>query len=169
MTAPSMLHSFVWIQMMLHSSHPFQVVLNSGLTKAAGEHGMEISTREPSSTRTMVCYVGEGHWKKALDELTQRGEPANVGAMGAPRFRSAEQPASSLHRAAQLASDAHSAAHAKHTEYMMFLQSTLYEFYDIWRSMNEPKKVRASWSSLEQSDAHVGSDCPRCCFPQLPL
>ena len=27
----------------------------------------------------------------------------------------------------------------------MFLQSILYEFYDIWRSMNEPKEVRASW------------------------
>ena len=31
------------------------------------------------------------------------------------RRRSAEQPASSLHRAAQLASNVHSAAHAKHT------------------------------------------------------
>ena len=50
-------------------------------------------------------YLGEEHWQKALDELTQRDEPANVGAIGAPRLRSAEQPASSLHRAAQLASD----------------------------------------------------------------
>ena len=61
-------------------------------------------------------YLGEEHWQKALDELTQRDEPANVGAIGAPRLRSAEQPASSLHRAAQLASDVHNAAHAKHTE-----------------------------------------------------
>ena len=29
----------------------------------------------------------------------------------------------------------------------MFLQSILYEFCDTWRSMSEPKKVRASWSS----------------------
>ena len=92
-------------------------------------------------------YLGEEHWQKALDELTQRDEPANVGATGAPRLRSAEQPASSLHRAAQLASDVHNAARANHSEFMMFLQSTLYGFYDIWRSMNEPKKVRASWSS----------------------
>ena len=92
-------------------------------------------------------YLGEEHWQKALDELTQRDEPANVGAIGAPRLRSAEQPASSLHRAAQLASDVHNAAHAKHTEYMMFLQGILNDFYDIWRSVNEPKKLLASWSS----------------------
>jgi len=120
---------------------------NSLMTNAIDEHGMESSTREPSSTRTMVFTWGEEHWQRALDELTQRDEPANVGAIGDPRLRSAEQPASSLHRAAQLASDVHNAARANHTERMMFLQSTLYDFYDIWRSMNEPKKARASWSS----------------------
>ena len=64
-------------------------------------------------------YRGEARWQKALGELTQWGELANVGAIGAPRLRSAEQPASSLHRAAQLASSAHTAAHAKHTDCMI--------------------------------------------------
>ena len=93
-------------------------------------------------------YLGEAHWQNAQDELTQWDGPTDVRAIGAPRRRSAEQPASSLHRAAQLASrEVHNAAHGKHTEYMMFLQSILNDFYDIWRSVNEPKKVRASWSS----------------------
>ena len=30
---------------------------------------------------------------------------------------------------------------------MMFLRRILNDFYEIWRSMGEPKKVRASWSS----------------------
>ena len=29
----------------------------------------------------------------------------------------------------------------------MFLQSLLNDFYDIWRSVNEPKKVRVLWSN----------------------
>ena len=68
-----MLHSFVWLQMMLRSSHSFQVVLNIGLTKAVGEHGMESPTREPSSTRTMVFTWGGEHWQKALDEAREFG------------------------------------------------------------------------------------------------
>ena len=44
------------------------------------------------------------------------------------RRRSAEQPASSLHRAAQLASNVHTAAHAKHTEYTKFLGIILNDF-----------------------------------------
>ena len=92
--------------------------------------------------------LGEAHWQNAQDELTQWDGPTDVRAIGALRLRSAEQPASSLHRAAQLASrEVHNAAHAKHTEYMMFLQSILNDFYDIWRCVNAPKKVRASWSS----------------------
>ena len=58
MAAPAVPHSLLWLQMMLHSSHPFQVVLNSLLTKAIGEHGMDNSTREQSSMNTMVLTWG---------------------------------------------------------------------------------------------------------------
>ena len=54
MAAPAVLHSLLWLQIALHSRHPFQVVLNSLLTKAIGEHGMESSTREQSFVTTMV-------------------------------------------------------------------------------------------------------------------
>ena len=57
-----------------------------------------------------------------------------------------------LSQAAQLAWDeVHNAAHAKHTEYMMFLKSILTDFGDIWRSLNEPKKLLASWTSQFKS------------------
>ena len=93
-------------------------------------------------------YLGEAHWQNAQDELTQWDGPTEVRPIGVLRRRSAEQPAASLHRAAQLASrEVHNAAHAKHNEYMMFLQSLRDDFYDIWRSVNEPKKVRVSWSN----------------------
>ena len=49
-----MLHSLLWLQMVLHSPHPFQVVLNSLLTKAIGEHGMDSSIHEQSSMNMMV-------------------------------------------------------------------------------------------------------------------
>ena len=89
------------------------------------------------------------HRQSAQDELTEWYGPADATAIGAPRrrgaeqpvetssaaqddipdismederLRSAEQPAASLHRAAQLASNVHRAAHAKHTEYMMFMR-----------------------------------------------
>ena len=117
------------------------------------------------------CYVGEAHWQNAQDETNQSDGLSDVCAIACPRRRSAEQlvapfvvkrirlrsvprcrnadqPAASLYQAAQLAShEVHNAAHAKHTEYMMFLQGILNDFYDIWRSVNEPKKLLASWSS----------------------
>ena len=37
MAAPAVLHSLLWLQMMLHSSHLLQVVLNSLLTLATSE------------------------------------------------------------------------------------------------------------------------------------
>ena len=58
MAAPAVLHSLLWLQMVLHSRHPFQVVLNSLLTKSVGEHGMESSTREQSSASTLVGTWG---------------------------------------------------------------------------------------------------------------
>ena len=117
------------------------------------------------------CYVGEAHWQNAQDETTQSDGLSDVCAIACPRRRSAkqhvaaflakrsrlrsvprrhnpDQPAASLYQAAQLASrEVHNAAHAKHTEYMMLLQRILNNFYDIWRSVNEPKKLLASWSS----------------------
>ena len=116
-------------------------------------------------------YLGEAHWQNAQDETTQSDGLPDVCAIAAPRRRSAEQPvappvikrlrrrsvpqrrnpdqpAASLYEAAQLASrDVHNAAHANHNEYMMFLQGILHDFYDIWRSVDEPKKLLASWSS----------------------
>ena len=53
-----MLHTLLWLRMMLHSPHPWRVVLNSLLTKAIGEHGMESSTREQRSMNTMVLTWG---------------------------------------------------------------------------------------------------------------
>jgi len=43
---PAELHSLLRLQMVLLGPHPFQVVPNSLLTKAIGEHGMESATRE---------------------------------------------------------------------------------------------------------------------------
>ena len=68
------------------------------------------------------------------------------------RRHSTVYPAPTLSQAAQLAWDeVHNAAHAKHTEYMMFLKSILTDFGDIWRSLNEPKKLLASWTSQFKS------------------
>ena len=39
-----MLNSLLWLQTVLDSPHPFQVVLNSLLTKSIDEQEMEIST-----------------------------------------------------------------------------------------------------------------------------
>ena len=88
--------------------------------------------------------LGEVHWKNAQDVYTEWHEPANVTATDVPRLQSPEQPASSLQDAAQQAFNVHCAAHANHTEYMMFLQNILTNVYEMWRSMNGPKKVRAS-------------------------
>ena len=54
MAAPAVLHSLLWLQMVLHSPHPWRVLLNSLLTKAIGEHGMESSTHKQSSMNIMV-------------------------------------------------------------------------------------------------------------------
>ena len=54
MAAPAVLHSLLWLQVVLHSPHAFQEVLNSLLTKATREYGMENSTLEQSSTSTLV-------------------------------------------------------------------------------------------------------------------
>ena len=59
MAAPAVLHSLLWSQMVLHSFHLFQVVLNSLLTLATSECGMESSTLEQSSASTWV-----GTWGK---------------------------------------------------------------------------------------------------------
>ena len=85
-------------------------------------------------------YLGEARWHSALDWW-------EVGAIEAPRRRGAEQPASSLNLAAQLAKNVHSAVHAKLTEYMTFVSRILNDVYDIWRSEGEPKRARSSWSS----------------------
>ena len=114
------------------------------------------------------------HRQSAQDELADWYGPADATAIGAPRRRgaeqlvgtssvaqddildismvdrrgrSAEQPVASSNKPAQFASKVHSAVHAKHTEYMMFLQVVMNDFYHIWRSFGEPKSVRASWSS----------------------
>ena len=100
-------------------------------------------------------YIGEAHWQNAQDDTTQSDGLPDVCAIAAPRLRSAEQPvapyvvkrlrlrsvprrrntdqlAASLYQVAQLASrEVHNAAHAKHTEYMMFLQGILNDFYDM--------------------------------------
>ena len=85
-------------------------------------------------------YVGEANWHSALDWW-------EACAIEAPRRRRAEQPASSLNSAAQLAANVHSAVHAKLTEYMTFVLRILSDVYDIWRSEGEPKRARSSWSS----------------------
>ena len=58
MAAPAVLHSLLWLQMVLHSSHLFQVALNSLLTLATSEYGMESSTLEQSSASTLVGTWG---------------------------------------------------------------------------------------------------------------
>ena len=90
--------------------------------------------------------LGEVRWKNDQDEYTQWHEPANVTATDVELLRSPEQPASSLQDAAQQAYNVHCAAHANHTEYMGFLQHILNYVYDMWRSMNDPKRVKASLS-----------------------
>ena len=109
-------------------------------------------------------YVGEANWQNAQDEAIESDESTHDHVIGAPRRRSdgppvtqlmvkrrrhsTVYPAPTLDQAAQLAWDeVHNAAHAKHTEYMMFLKSILTDFGDIWRSLNEPKKLLASWTS----------------------
>ena len=95
------------------------------------------------------------HRQSAQDELTEWYGPADATAIGAPRRRgaeqlvgtssvaqddildismvdrrgrSAEQPVASSDTPAQFASKVHSAVHAKHTEYMMFLQVVMNDF-----------------------------------------
>ena len=101
-------------------------------------------------------YRREAHWHSAQDEGTPRRRspkrPAGTSSVAPPAEdlagrRSAEQPDASCSKPTHLASNVHSAAHAKHTEYMTFLQVLLNDFYDIWRSLGAPKKVRASWSN----------------------
>ena len=58
MADPAVLHSLIWLQMLLHSPRPFKVLLNSLLTKSIGEHGMESSTREQNSTNTLNFLPG---------------------------------------------------------------------------------------------------------------
>ena len=113
-------------------------------------------------------YVGEANWQNAQDEATESDESTHDHVIGASRRRSdgppvtqlmvkrrrhsTVYPAPTLYQAAQLAWDeVHNAAHAKHTEYMMFLKSILTDFGDIWRSLNEPKKLLASWTSQLKS------------------
>ena len=68
-------------------------------------------------------YLGEARWQSNAEQpVASSAGLADVIPIGGPRLRSAEQPAASLHRAAQLASNVHSAAHATHTEYMMCMR-----------------------------------------------
>jgi len=85
--------------------------------------------------------------RSAEQPVASSAELANVIPTEAPGLGNAEQPALSLHRAAQLASNDLHVAHAKHAEYMMCLRTSLNDFYDVWRSMGEPEQERASWSS----------------------
>ena len=58
MAGPAVLHSLLWLQMVLHSSHLFQVALNSLLTLATSEYGVESSTLKQSSASTLVGTRG---------------------------------------------------------------------------------------------------------------
>ena len=59
MAAPAVLHSLLWLQMVLHSSHLFQVVLNSLLTLPASEYGMGSFTLKQSSASNLVAIWGK--------------------------------------------------------------------------------------------------------------
>ena len=70
MAAPSVLHFLFWLQIALRSPHPWRVVLNIQLTKAIGEQGMDSSTREQSSTITMVSS-----WEKRTGRMRGASSP----------------------------------------------------------------------------------------------
>ena len=100
-------------------------------------------------------YMGEVHWQSAQDQGTRgtsaerRASTSSVAPPAEDLWgrRSAEQPDASSTKLAHRVSTVHSATQAKHAEYMTFLQLLLNDFYDIWRSLGEPKAKRASWSS----------------------
>ena len=64
-----MLRSLLWLQMVLHSPHPYRVVLNS-LEKGFVEQGTDSSTRNKEVHEYYGCYVGEARWQKAQGEIT---------------------------------------------------------------------------------------------------
>ena len=64
--AAAVLHSLLRLQMVLHSPHLLQMTMNSLLTLAISEYGMESSTPKQSSASTLVGTwgrrAGTAHW-----------------------------------------------------------------------------------------------------------
>ena len=156
---------------MQHSPHPHRVVLSEqpGEWLRRARNGQLYSQKEVHAY--YGCDVGESCWQKAQDETTQSNGLAHFQTNAFPRRRTAEQPvapfgvkririrspprpcnpdqpAASLYQAAQLAlRDMHTAVHSEHRDYRMFLEQMLRDIYDIWRPVNEPKNLRATWST----------------------